>query len=76
MSAPHYTTEQLQNELRETLEGMLGNYLELKRLSLIAARSDRPNWMPGMTEEDDCHVIRARAILAKVPVPVRDKFDL
>jgi hypothetical protein len=50
--------------LRQALSGMLGNYIELKRISLIYARSDAPNWMPSLTENDDIHVIAARAALA------------
>lgn len=47
-------------ELSRALTGMLGNYLELKRLSLILARSDNSGWAPGLTENDDVHVIAAR----------------
>ncbi len=53
-------------ELLEALEGMLENYIELKRISLCMAKSDAPNWIgASMTPEDDVHVIAARQAIAK-----------
>ena len=53
-------------ELLVALSAMLANYLELKRVSLALARSDAPNWIGSpMTPDDDIHVIKARAAIAK-----------
>lgn len=50
--------------LRKALDGMLGNYIEMKRIILITASSDAPNWIGArITPEDDIHVIAARAAL-------------
>ncbi len=48
----------------DALEGLLENYLTLKRISLIVARSDGPWAGSHLTEDDDVHVIAARAALA------------
>lgn len=56
----------LEYEAIEALQGMLENYIELKRISLMVAQSDAPNWAGAtLTVEDDIHVIKARAILAR-----------
>jgi hypothetical protein len=48
--------------------GMLENYLELKNISLILAKSDAPGWIGrGMTVDDDVHVQAVRAALTTPP---------
>lgn len=60
----HYT------ELVEAYSAMLENYVELKRISLIVAKSDAPNWIgAGFTVEDDIHVQKARALLDRIEKP-------
>lgn len=53
-------------EMREALNGILENYIELKRITLHMAKSDAPNWIgKNLTVDDDIHVIAARAAIAK-----------
>ena len=52
-------------DLLEACKGMLENYITLRRISLDLARSDRPGWCPGVTVDDDVHVIAVRAAIAK-----------
>lgn len=52
-------------KLLEAVKGMLENYIELKKISLIMARSDRPNWGQGLTENDDIHVLAVREAIAE-----------
>jgi hypothetical protein len=56
--------------LLDALKNMMGNYLSLKRMSLILARSDSPNWMPNLDENDDIYVIAARKAIALMEKPV------
>jgi hypothetical protein len=52
-------------EARRAMTGMLENYITLKEMSLVLARSDAPNWIGrNMTADDDIHVIAVRKSLA------------
>lgn len=54
------------NELLAACKGMLANYIELKRIALLVAKSDAPNWVgSGLTAEDDIHVTAVKAAIAK-----------
>lgn len=60
----HNKVREERDKLRQALGGMLDNYIELKHISLIMARSDAPGWIGrGMTVDDDIHVQKARAAL-------------
>jgi hypothetical protein len=49
---------------QDAMRGMLGNYIELKRISLYMAKSDSPNWIGrDMQPEDDIHVQAVTAAL-------------